>query len=145
VRKADYLTVGQDEWGCIVKTSYVKTKYLVKYLTKCTRSPTLWMSVVVAYTFLDSSVLWFWRKTRKSTGPIVSKNEEVIQRAKEERNILQGMKWRYADFICYVLCSICLLKGFTEWKIKGMGRRSSRPKQLLGDLKVKWRYCNLQV
>jgi hypothetical protein len=32
---------------------------------QCIRTPALWMSVVDVYTFLDSSELWFWRKTGK--------------------------------------------------------------------------------
>lgn len=49
------------------------------------------------------------------------------------------MKWRYADFI-----DMCLLRRITEWKVKGMERRSSRRKHLLDDLKVNWRYCYLK-
>jgi hypothetical protein len=121
----------------------VKTKYLIVYVTKSTNRPILWISVVVVYTYLNSSELWFWRKTEINWTNRV-KNEEVLRSVNKERIILHQRKWKNADFIGDVLRSKCLITCVTEWKIKGTGRRSSRSKQLLDDLKVSWRFYNLK-
>jgi hypothetical protein len=56
-----------------------ENKVLGSISNECTRTPTLWMSVVVVYeyTFLDSFELWFWRKTGKINWTNRVKNEEV--------------------------------------------------------------------
>ena len=70
------------------------------------------------------------------------RNEEVLTRVKEKRDILQTLTRRKANWIGH----ICLLKHVTEGKIKGMievtGRQRRRYKQLLCDLK-KRRYWKL--
>jgi len=48
------------------------------------------------------------------------RNEEVLQRVKEERNILQAVKRRKANWIGYVLCRNCLRKHVTEGKLGGI-------------------------
>jgi len=54
------------------------------------------------------------------------KNEEMLQRVKEKRNILQTIKGRKANRIGHVLCRKCLLKhvigGKMEGRIEVMGR-----------------------
>ena len=47
------------------------------------------------------------------------KNEEVLQRDKEERNILHTMKRRKTNLIGYILYTNCLLKHITDGKIEG--------------------------
>jgi len=60
------------------------------------------------------------------------KNEEVLQRVKEERNILHTMKRRKANRIGHILHRNCLLKHITggniEGKIEVMGGRGRRCK-----------------
>jgi hypothetical protein len=46
------------------------------------------------------------------------RNEEVLQRIKEERNILHRVKRRKANWIGHILRRICLLKHVTEGKIR---------------------------
>jgi hypothetical protein len=46
-------------------------------------------------------------------------NEEVLQRVKEKRNILQTIKRRNTNWIGHILCRNCLLKHMVEGKIKG--------------------------
>jgi len=62
-------------------------------------------------------------------------NEEVLHRAKEERNILLTIKRREANWIGHILRRNCLLKHIIEGKIEGRkevtGRRGRRRKQLL--------------
>jgi hypothetical protein len=54
------------------------------------------------------------------------RNEEVLQRVKDERNILQTMKRRNANRIGHILCRNWLLKHVAEGKLEGsievMGR-----------------------
>jgi hypothetical protein len=76
------------------------------------------------------------------------RNEEVLHRVKEERNILRTIKRRKAKWIGHILRRNCLLKHVIEEKLEGriemMGRRGRRRKQLLDDLKEKRRYCKLK-
>jgi hypothetical protein len=67
------------------------------------------------------------------------RNEEVLHRVKEERNIVHTIKRRKANWICHILCRNCLLKHVIEGELEGRiemtGRRGRRRKQLLDDLK----------
>jgi hypothetical protein len=69
------------------------------------------------------------------------RNEEVLHRVKEERNILHTIKRRKANWIGHILRRNCLLKHVIEGKLEGRiemtGRRGRRRKQLLEDLKEK--------
>jgi hypothetical protein len=47
------------------------------------------------------------------------RNEEVLHRVKEERNILHTIKRRKANWIVHILHRNCLLKHVTEGKIGG--------------------------
>ena len=65
------------------------------------------------------------------------RNEEVLHRVKEERNIIHTIKRRKDDWIGHILCRNCLLKHIIEGKIEEgvqvtvrQGRRR-RSKQLL--------------
>jgi hypothetical protein len=66
---------------------------------------------------------------------------EVLHRVKEERNILQTIKRRNANWIGHILRRNCLLKHIIKGKIEGRidvtGRRKRRCKQLLDDMKEK--------
>jgi hypothetical protein len=69
---------------------------------------------------------------------------EVLFRAREERNILHTIKRRKANWIGHILRRNCLLKHVIEGKKEGeievTGRRGRRRKQLLDDLKEKRGY-----
>jgi hypothetical protein len=75
------------------------------------------------------------------------RNEEVLQRVKEESNTLQTVKRRKANWIGHILRRNCLLKhiieGSTEGWIEGTGRQGKRRKQILDGLKEKRRYWKL--
>jgi len=47
------------------------------------------------------------------------KNEEVLLRVNEQRNILHGIRNRKANWIGHILCRNCLLKLVIEGKING--------------------------
>ena len=47
------------------------------------------------------------------------RNEEVLQRGKEERNIIHTVKRREVNWIGCILCRNCLLKRIIKGKIEG--------------------------
>jgi hypothetical protein len=67
------------------------------------------------------------------------RNEEVLLRVNEQRNILHEIRKRKANWIGHTLRRNCLLKQVIEGKIKGemevTRRRGRRRKKLLDDLK----------
>ena len=67
------------------------------------------------------------------------RNEEVLLRVKEQRNILHEISKRKANEIYHILRRNCLLQRVIEGKIKGgievAGRRGRRRKKLLDDLR----------
>jgi len=75
------------------------------------------------------------------------RNKEVLQTVNEERNILQTIKFRKANWIGHVLRKTCLLKHVSKGKIEGRieatERRGKRSKQLLDDLK-KYRVLEIE-
>jgi hypothetical protein len=72
------------------------------------------------------------------------RNEEVLLRVNEQRNILHEIIKRKANSIGHILCRNCLLKQVIEGKIKGemevTRRRGRRYKKILDDLKER-RVC----
>jgi hypothetical protein len=72
------------------------------------------------------------------------RNEEGLQTIKEERNILQKIKRRKANWIGHILRRNSLLKHVIEGKIKGRievtERGGRRRKHLLNGLKKKTGY-----
>jgi hypothetical protein len=73
---------------------------------------------------------------------------EVLLRVKEQRNILHEISKRKAYWIGHILRRNCLLQQVTEGKIKGgiemTGRRGSRRRKLLDDLKERRGYSHLK-
>jgi hypothetical protein len=67
------------------------------------------------------------------------RNEDVLLRVKEQRNILHKIRKRKANWIGHILCRHCLLQRVIEGKIKGgtevTGRQGRRRRKLLNDLK----------
>jgi hypothetical protein len=76
------------------------------------------------------------------------RNEEVLLRVNEQRNILHEIRKRKANWIGYTLCRNCLLQRVIEGKIKRgikvKGRRGRRRKKLLNDLKDRRGYSHLK-
>jgi hypothetical protein len=76
------------------------------------------------------------------------RNEEVLLRVKEQRNILHEIHKRKANWIGHILRRNCLQQRVTERKIKGgielTGRRGRRRKKLLDDLKERRAYSHLK-
>ena len=76
------------------------------------------------------------------------RNEEVLLRVNEQRNILYEISKRKANCIGHILRRNCLLQRIIEGKIKGgievTGRRGRRRRKLLDDLKERRGYCQLK-
>ena len=76
------------------------------------------------------------------------RNEEVLLRVNEQRNILREIRKRKANWIGHILRRNYLLKQVIEGKIKGemevTRRRGRRRKKLLDDLKDRRGYSHLK-
>jgi hypothetical protein len=76
------------------------------------------------------------------------RNEEVLVRVKEQRNILHEISKRKANWIGHILHRNCLLRQVIEAKIKEAievtGRRGRRRRKLLNDLKERREYSHLK-
>ena len=83
----------------------------------------------------------FWNVVLEKYGDHWDRSCENWSRVKEERNILQTLRRKKANWIGHILCRNCLPKHVTEGKVYGRTetRRWSgrRRKQLLDDLKEK--------
>ena len=76
------------------------------------------------------------------------RNEDVLLRVKEQRNILHEISKRKANWIGHILRRNCLLQRVIGGKIKGgkevTGRRGRRCRKLLDDLKERRGYSHLK-
>ena len=76
------------------------------------------------------------------------RNEEVLLRVKEQRNILHEILKRKANWIGHILGRNCLLQrvieGKIQWGIEVTGRRGRRRRKLLDDLKERRGYSHLK-
>ena len=76
------------------------------------------------------------------------RNEEVLLRVKEQKNILHEINTRKANRIGHILRRNCLLQRVIEGKIKGgievTGSRGRRRRKLLDDLKERRGYSHLK-
>jgi hypothetical protein len=95
--------------------------------------------------YLESFEMWCWIRMETISWTDCVRNEEVLHRVKEERNILHTIKRRKANWIGHKLRRNCLLKHVIGGKLEGRtGRRGRRRKQLLDDLKEKRGYWKLK-
>ena len=76
------------------------------------------------------------------------RDEEVLLRVKEQRNILHEIRKRKANWIGNILRRNCLLQRVIEGKIivgiEVTGRQGRRRRKLLDDLKDRRGYCHLK-
>jgi len=77
-----------------------------------------------------------------------ARNEEILFRVKEQRNILHEISKQKANWVGHIFCTNCLLQRVIEGKIKGgievTGRRGRRRRKLLDDLKERRGCCHLK-
>ena len=97
---------------------------------------------------LESFEMWCWRRTEKISWTDHVRNEEVLLRVKEQRNILHEIRKRKANSIGHILRRNCLLQRITEGKIQGgievTERQGRRSRKLLDDLKERRGYSYLK-
>jgi hypothetical protein len=97
---------------------------------------------------LESFEMWCWRRMEKISWTDHVRNEEVLLRVKEQRNILHEISKLKANWIGHILRRNCLLRQVIEGKIKGgtkvTGRRGRRRRKLLDDLKERRGYSHLK-
>ena len=76
------------------------------------------------------------------------RNEEVLLRVKEQRNIIHEIRKLKANWIGHILRRNCLLQRVIEGKIKGgievTGRRGRKRRKLLDYLKERREYSQLK-
>jgi hypothetical protein len=89
-----------------------------------------------------------WKMVEKISWTDHVRNEEVLLRVNEQRNILHEISKRKANWIGHILRRNCLLQQVIEGKIKGgievTGRRGRRSRKLLDDLKERKGYSHLK-
>ena len=87
----------------------------------------------------ESFEMWYWRRMEKISSIDHVRNEEVLLRVKEQRNILHEIRKQKANWIGYILRRNCLLQRVIEGKIKGgievTGRRGRKRRKLLDGLR----------
>jgi hypothetical protein len=100
-----------------------------------------WTLRAVVQKHLGSFEMWCWRRVEKINWTDHVRNEEVLIRVKEQRNILHEISKRMANWIGHILRRNCLLQQVTEGQIKGGGgvevprRRGRKRRKLLDDFK----------
>jgi len=78
-----------------------------------------WMLRAVDQKHLESFEMWCWRRMEKISWIDHVRNEDVLLRVKEQRNILHEIcKWK-ANWIHHILHRNCLLQQVIEGKTKG--------------------------
>jgi len=98
--------------------------------------------------YLESFEMWCWTRMLKISWTDHVRNELVLLRVKEQKNIIHEIRKRKANWIDHILRRNCLLQRVVEGKIKGgievTGRRGRRCKKLLDDLKESRGYSHLK-
>ena len=107
-----------------------------------------WTLRAVDQKHLGNFEMWCWRRMVKISWTDHVRNEEVLLRIKDQRNILHEISKRKANWIGHILRRYCLLQRVIEGKIKGgievKRRRGRRNRKLLDDLKERRRYSHLK-
>ena len=98
--------------------------------------------------YLESFEMWCWRRMEKISWTDCVRNEEVLLRVNEQRNILHEIRKRKANWIGHILRRNRFLKQVIEGKIKGeievTRRRGRGSKKLLDNLKDRRGYSHLK-
>jgi hypothetical protein len=99
-----------------------------------------WTIRAVDQKHLKSFEMWCWRKMEKVSWTDHMRNENVLLRVKEQRNILHEIRKRKANWFGHILCRICILQRVIEGKIQGgiemTEKRGRRRRKLLDDLNL---------
>ena len=102
---------------------------VVLHVQKSFYDAATWTLRKVDQKYVESFEMWCWRRIERIRW-IDRMKKEVLHGVKEERNVLNTVKRRKAEWVGHVLCRNCLLKHVVEGKIEGKGKRGRRLKQL---------------
>jgi hypothetical protein len=98
-----------------------------------------WTLRAVDQKHLESFEMWCWRRMEKISWTDYVRNRGVLFRAKEQRNILQEIRKRKANWIGHILRRNCLLQRIIKEKIQEgievTGKQGRRRRKLLDNLK----------
>jgi hypothetical protein len=110
-----------------------------------------WTLRAVDQKHVESFEMWCWRRMEKISWTDHVRNEDVLHRVKEQRNILHEIRTGKANWIGHVLSRNCLLQRVTEGKIQGRvggievtGRQGIKRRKLLDNLKERRGYSHLK-
>jgi hypothetical protein len=107
-----------------------------------------WTLRAVDQKHLERFEMWCWRRMEKISRTDHVRNDKVLFRVKEQRNILHEIRKRKANLIGQILHTNCLLQRATEGKIQGgievTGRQGRRRWKLLDDLKERRGHSHLK-
>jgi len=78
-----------------------------------------WTLRAVDQKHLESFEMWCWGRMEKISWTDHVRNEEVLLRVNEQRNILHGIRKQKANWIGNILCRNCLLQRGIEGKVQG--------------------------
>jgi hypothetical protein len=96
-----------------------------------------WTVRAIDQKHLESFEMWCWRRIEKISWTDHLRNEGVLPRIKEQKNVLHEIGKRKANWIGHILRRNCLLQQVIEGKMKGRievtGRRGRRRRKLLDD------------
>jgi len=107
-----------------------------------------WTFRAVDQKHLENFEIWCWRRMERISWTDYVRNEGVLLRVKEQRNILHEIRKRKANWLGHILRRNCLLQRVIEGKIEGgievTGRRGRRRRKLLDDLKERRGYISFE-
>ena len=78
-----------------------------------------WTLRAVDQKYLESFEMWCWRRMEKISWTDHVRNEEVLLRVKEQRNILHEIRKRKANWIGHILRKTAFYNGLLKERYKG--------------------------
>jgi hypothetical protein len=106
-------------WRGLLVPATVRATLEVALLPTGSPGAETWTLCAVDQKLLEIFEIWCCRRMEKISWTDHMRNEEVLLRVKEQRNILHEISKRKAYWIGHVLCRDCLLRHVIEGKIKG--------------------------
>jgi hypothetical protein len=127
----------------------LRKKLVKRYIwSKALYGDETWTLRAVDQKHLESSEMLCWRRVEKISWTDHVRNEVVLLRVKEQKNILHEIRKRKANWIGRILRRNCLLQRVIEGKIQGgikvTARHGRRRRKLLDDLKERKGYYHLK-
>ena len=148
---------------CLFKSSFNKKRTLFtstmdfelrKKLVKCyiwsiaLYGAETWTVRAVNQKHLESLEMWCWRRMEKISWTDHVRNEEVLLRVKEQRNILHEIGKRKRSGLVTFCVETAFYNGLLKERYKGgievTGRQGRRRRKLLDDLKERRGYSHLK-